>query len=99
MKEKAIQGTQISMHEMGELKRAQDLRVDEFSAQQLGKSHDTIQKLPSQIQELQEKVNCMNDSGEFQDIKSNYSGKLSHVTSQTRSKSSIYVKPRPKHTI
>ena len=33
-------------------------------------SHDTIQELTSQIQELQERVNCMNDSGEFHDIKS-----------------------------
>ena len=36
----------------------------------------------SQIPELQERVNCMNDSGEFQDIESNYSGKISHVRSQ-----------------
>ena len=36
MKEKALRDTQIrSIHEMGELKRAQDLRVDEFSAQML----------------------------------------------------------------
>ena len=34
MKEKALRDTQIrSMHEMGEMKRAQELRVDEFSLQ------------------------------------------------------------------
>ena len=33
----------------------------------LTQSHDTIQQLTSQIQELQERVNCMNDSGEFQE--------------------------------
>ena len=36
MKEKALRDTQIrSMHEMGEMKRAQELRIDEFSAQKL----------------------------------------------------------------
>ena len=74
MKEKALRDTQIrSIHEMGELKRAQELRVDEFSLQEFRESHDSIQKLTSQIQELQERVNCMNDSGEFQDIESDYS--------------------------
>ena len=74
MKEKALRDTQIrSIHEMRELKRAQELRVDEFSLQKLRESHDAIQKLASQIQELQERVNCMIDSGEFQDIESNYS--------------------------
>ena len=79
MKEKGLQDTQIrSTHEMGELKRAQELRV----VQKLRESHDTIQRLTSQIQELQERVNCMNDSGEFQDLASNYSGNFSHVPSQ-----------------
>ena len=36
------------------------------STQKLRESHDTIQRLISQKQELQERVNCMNDSGEFQ---------------------------------
>ena len=49
---------------MGELQRAHVLRVDEFSVQQLRESHDTIQKLTSQIKDLQERVN----SGEFQEI-------------------------------
>ena len=36
MKEKALRDTQIrSIHEMGELKRVQELRGDEFSAQKL----------------------------------------------------------------
>ena len=64
MKEKALRDTQIrSIREVGELKRAQELRVDEFSVQTLRDSHDTIQKLTSQIEQLQERVNCMNDSG------------------------------------
>ena len=59
---------------MGELKTAQELRVDKYSVQKLIESHGTIQKLTSQVQELQERVDCMNDSGLFQDIESNYSG-------------------------
>ena len=35
------------MHEMGEMKRAQELRVDEFSVQKMGESHETIQRLTS----------------------------------------------------
>ena len=63
IREKALQDTRIrSIHEMGELKRAQELRVDEFSVQKLRESHDTIQQLTSQMQELQKRVNCMNDS-------------------------------------
>ena len=39
MKEKALRKTQIrNLHEMGEMKRAQELRVDEFSVQKLRKS-------------------------------------------------------------
>ena len=44
MKEKALRDTQIrSMHEMGEMKRAQQLRVDEFSVQKNERKswHDT----------------------------------------------------------
>ena len=74
MKEKALRDAQVCcIHVMGELKRAQELRVGKFSVQKLRESHDTIQKLTSQLQELQERVNCMNDSGEFQDMESNYS--------------------------
>ena len=55
MKLNALRDTQMSsIHEMGPLKRAQELRVDEFSVQKLRESHDTIQKLISEIQELQE---------------------------------------------
>ena len=67
---------------MGEMKRAQELRVDEFPLFKLRESHVTIQELTSQIRELQERVNDMNDSREFQDIESTCRGKLSHVPSQ-----------------
>ena len=75
-REKALQDARFrNIHEMEELKRAQELRVEKFSAQKSRESLDTIQKLISQIQELQERVNCKNDSTEFQDVQSICSGK------------------------
>ena len=67
---------------MREKKRAQELRVDEISKQKLRESHETIQRLTSKVQELQERMNHLNDSGEFQEEGSNYSGTFSHVPSQ-----------------
>ena len=57
------------MHEMGEMKRAQELRVDEVSVQKLRENHETIQKLTSHLQEMQERMNSKNDSGEFQECR------------------------------
>ena len=77
MKEKVLRDTQIrNMHEMGEMKR------DEVSVQKLRENHETIQKLTSQLQQMQEQMNSMNTSGDFQDVESNYSGRLSYVSSQ-----------------
>ena len=74
MKEKVLRDTQTrSIHEMGKMKRAQELRVDEFSVQKLRESHETIRRLTSQLQ----------DSGEFQEVESNYSVRLSYVPSQS----------------
>ena len=70
-----------SLHEMEELKRVQELRIDEFSRRRLIENQDTISGLTARIQELQNEVNCMNDSGDFQDAESVRSG-LSHVPSQ-----------------
>ena len=82
-KEKALRTTQIrSMHELEKMKRAQVQQVDEMSIQKLRENHDTIQQLTSQLQQLQEQMNSMNSSGKFQDIESNCSGRLSHVSSQ-----------------
>ena len=48
MKEKALRDTQItSIHEMEELKRVHEMRVDEFIVQRLREIHDKIQKLTS----------------------------------------------------
>ena len=51
-----------SLHEMEELKRVQELRVDESSRRRLIENQDTINELTARIQELQNEVNCMNDS-------------------------------------
>ena len=83
MKEKVLRNNQIrNMHEMGEMKRAQELRADEVSVQKLTENHETIQQLASQLQQMQEQMNSMNDSGDFQDVESNYCGRLFHISSQ-----------------
>ena len=62
MKKKLLRDTRIrNIHELGEMKRAQELRVDEFSVQKLRAIHDTIQRLTSQLQSMQEQMNSMND--------------------------------------
>ena len=67
---------------MGEMKRAQEMRIDELSVQKLRERHERILRLASQLQEMQEQMKSMSDSGDFQDAESNYSGRLSHVPSQ-----------------
>ena len=66
---------------MEQLKRVQGLRVDEFSRRRLIENQDTILELTVKIQELQNEVNCMNDSRDFKDAESVRSG-LSLVASQ-----------------
>ena len=45
-----LRDTQIrSMHEIGDMKRAQEFRVDEFSLQMLRKSHETVQELQESV--------------------------------------------------
>ena len=68
---------------MEELTISWEMRIDEFSRNELKESHATIQELISKNSELQERVNCMNDSGVFQDVESICSGKLSNVPSQS----------------
>ena len=58
LKEKVLRDTQIrNMHELGDMKRAQELRVDEVSVQKLTENHETLQKLTSQLQEMQDQMN------------------------------------------
>ena len=54
-----------SLYEMDELKRVQELRVDESSRRRLIGNQYTINELTARIQELENEVNCMNDSRDF----------------------------------
>ena len=83
MKEQVLQDTQIrSMREVGEVKRAQELRVDEVSVHKSREIFETIRKLTSQLQQMQELMNSLSDSGEHQEVESNYSWRLSYVPFQ-----------------
>ena len=66
---------------MEELKRFQGSTFDTIARRRLVEDQDTILELTGKIQELQNEVNCMNDSIDFQDAESVRSGH-SHVTSQ-----------------
>ena len=62
-RERVLRETQIrSTHDVGEMKRAQEMRIDEFSKNELRESHAAIQELTSQIQEVQERMDKLNDS-------------------------------------
>ena len=54
-----------SLNEMEELKRFQGSTFDKFSRRRLVEDRDTILELTGKIQELQNEVNCMNDSRDF----------------------------------
>ena len=54
-----------SLYEMDELKRVQELRVDESSRGRLIENQDTINELSARIQELRNEVDCMNGSRDF----------------------------------
>ena len=70
-----------SLNEMEELSRFQELRIDESSRRSWIENQDTINELTARIQELQNEVNCLNDSRDFKDAESVRSGQ-SHVASQ-----------------
>ena len=70
-----------SIHEVEELKRAQEMQIDEFSRQELRESQATFHELTSQTQELQDRVTLTSDSREFQDVESSQ-WKIIHVPSQ-----------------
>ena len=70
-----------SLNEMEELKRCQGSTFDTISRRKLVEDRDTILELTGKNQELQNEINCTNDSRDFQDAESVRSGQ-SHVTSQ-----------------
>ena len=70
-----------SLKEMEELKKFQSSTFDTIARRRFVEDQDTVLDLTGKIQELQNQVNCMNDSRDFQDAESVRSGH-SHVTSQ-----------------
>ena len=72
---------QQSLTEMEELRKFQSSTFDTFARRKLIEDQNTILELSDRVQELQNEVNCMNDSKDFQDAESVRSGN-SHVTSR-----------------
>ena len=70
-----------SLYEIEKLKRVQESRVDQSSRRRLIESQDTVNLFTARIQQLQNEVNYMNDSRDFQDAESVRSG-LSNVPNQ-----------------
>ena len=72
---------QQNLTEMEELRKFQSSTFDTIARRKLIEDQNTIMELSGTLQELQNEVNCMNDSKDFQDAESVRSGN-SHVTSQ-----------------
>ena len=72
---------QQSLTEMEELRKFQSSTFDTIARRKLIEDQNTILELSDRVQELQNEVNCMNDSKDFQEAESVRSGN-SHVTSQ-----------------
>ena len=72
---------QQSLTEMEELRKFQSSTFDTIARRKLIQDQNTILELSGRVQELQNEVNCMNDSKDFQDGESVRSGN-SHVTSR-----------------
>ena len=65
---------------MKELQKFQNSTFDEFARLKFIEDHKIIMELSGRLQELQNEVNCMNDSKDFMDAESICSGNP-HVTS------------------
>ena len=72
---------QQSLTEVEELRKFQSSTFDAFFGRKLVEDQKTIVEFSGRLQELQNEVDCMNDSKDFQDAESVRSGN-SHVTSQ-----------------
>ena len=71
---KLRQAHQKSLTEMEELGKFQSSTFDTIARRKLVEDQDIILELTGNIQELQNEINCMNDSKEFQDAESIRSG-------------------------
>ena len=70
-----------SLNEMEELKKFQSSTFDTIARRKLVEDQDTILELSAKKQELQNEINCMSDSKEFQDAESVRGGHY-HVASR-----------------
>ena len=66
---------------MEELRKFQSSTFDTIAGRKFIEDQNTILELSGRVQELQNEVNCMNDSKDFQDAESIRSGN-SHVTNR-----------------
>ena len=74
---------------MEELKKIQSSTIDTIARRKLVEDRDTILELTGKMQELQNEINCMNDSRDSQDAESVRSGH-SRVASQP-----VFFPPHP----
>ena len=72
---------QQSLTEMEELRKFQSSTFDTIARRKLIEDQNTILELSGRVQELQNEVNCISDSKDFQEAESVRSGNF-HVTSQ-----------------
>ena len=61
---------QQSLTEVEELRKFQSSTFDTISRRKLIEDQNTLLELSGRVQELQNEVNCMNDSKDFQDAES-----------------------------
>ena len=80
---------QRGLTEMEELRKFQSSTFDTVARRRLVEDQNTVLELSGRTQELQNEVNCMNDSKDFQDAESIRSGN-SQVTSQP-----VFFPPHP----
>ena len=71
---------QLDLMKQKELQKFQNSTFDEFAQKKFIEDQKIIMELSGRLQELQNEVNCMNDSKDFRDAESICSGN-SHVTS------------------
>ena len=62
-----LEAHQRSLTEMEELRKFQSSAFDTFARRNLIEDQNTVLELSGRVQELQNEVNCMNDSKDFQD--------------------------------
>ena len=84
---------QRGLTQMEELRKFQSSTFDTIARRKFVDDQNTILELSGRIQELQNEVNCMNDSKDFQDAESLRSGN-SHVTSRPVSFPPLPIEPQ-----